>query len=1050
MAQKLFDITILALAVMLLSSAAFGQVDVSTATLKGTVFDSTAAAVPGATVTVTNTDRGITKIVTTNADGTFQIPLLPPGVYRIEVVLEGFEKAVASQVELTVGQSVIYDMHLKIGSVRDILDVTAEAPLIEVEKTQQANTLDKMEIGNLPNLTRNFTDSVFTLPGVSSSDAPRVQNPGYTGFLTSGFSIGGSNGRNNLVTFDGGENEFGSGQLRTSNVSVESVQEFQVNRNAFAAEFGFTAGTAVNVVTKSGTNKFNGSAYAFFRDQYTGARSFFDKGANKPFDQNFSPGGTLGGPILRDKLFFFTSYEFRKLDTPRFRTYLNTPEALGLNGNPAQLNYVNQLANSGDPTLVGIAGFFRQALVPLNNPNVSKLLTANDGVFNDINRSHDWVTRLDYQPDNQDTLTFRFSIENWNYTNINGNNLYAKSTAANTTTRDYAILGTWNRVFTPQLVNQLRVQVVPRNYADTLPLTLGTTELSIGDLGIFNQSYQHPYFSHQQRYQFENTLTWMKGNHTVKFGASYRPVNYFVENDLWFGGEFDFYEGALPLIKIVPAASQGALVQFNLKNGYPSLGPATTNLSALESFALGLPVAYRQGFDNPKWGDWAHYLGAFAQDSWKLSPRFTLNYGARIDFDAEPAPVPHNVYFSPRLGFAWDPSGDQKTVIRAGGGIFVSPVYFQVPYLVNILNDSGRYINQVFRSISSPGVNAATIYGFGLQNGKLPFGQLTAADLSALGITVGQGAPGRVIFNLGPNYKNNYTIQTSFSVARQLSNSLSLELGYQMYKSVHVQIDQETNFRETGVIDPVWGPQYAPIDPTITQSNSYSSIGNSMYHGMTVSLTKRYTSNLQAQVNYTFSKAIDDNVDFNSQFASFFPTRLNLERAISAYNIKHNFVANGVFTSPFKAGADENFFSRVLADITFSPVVRMRSGIPFSIRVPGASNGTLGHSLYARPWYLSRNSGIGPDFYDFDARITKSFFINRERGFKCDFIAEGTNLLNHTNFSSVNDQFSVGDPVLLTGPFNVKGNRSLSPTTPLGFTSAFPGRQIQFGLKLVW
>ncbi len=131
-------------------------------------------------------------------------------------------------------------------------------------------------IDNLPNLTRNFTDSVFTLPGVSNSDAPRLQNPGYTGFLTSGFSIGGSNGRNNLVTFDGGENDYGSGQLRTPNVSVESVQEFQVNRNAFAAEFGFTAGTAVNVVTKSGTNDFHGSAYAFFRDQHTGARNYFD------------------------------------------------------------------------------------------------------------------------------------------------------------------------------------------------------------------------------------------------------------------------------------------------------------------------------------------------------------------------------------------------------------------------------------------------------------------------------------------------------------------------------------------------------------------------------------------------------------------------------------------------------------------------------------------------------------------------------------------------------------------------------------------------------
>jgi hypothetical protein len=1052
MSQKFIYILLVLLALLVVPVPVHGQVDVSTATLKGVVFDPVAAAVPGATLTVTNLDRGISQTVVTGDDGAYNVPLLPPGAYRVEVTLEGFEKAIANRLELSIGASIIYDIHLKMGSVKDVMVVTADTPLIETEKTQQANTLEAKSINNLPNLTRNFTDSIFTLPGVSSSDAPRAQNPGYTGFLTSGFSIGGSNGRNNLVTFDGGENEFGSGQLRTPNISVESVQEFQVNRSAFNAEFGFTAGTAVNVVTKSGANKFNGSAYAFFRDQYTSAGSFFNTQKTKPFDQNFSPGGTLGGPIVKDKLFFFTSYEDRRLNTPRFRTYLNTPETQGLNGDPAQLNYVNQLANSGNPALEGIAGFFQKALAPMNFPNVVKLLSANDGVFDDVNKSQDWVTRVDYQPGNKDTFTFRFSIERWDYTNVGGNNLYAQSTGSFTSVRDYAILGTWNRVITPQLVNQLRVQVVPHNTADTPPVLPGTTELSIGDLGVFNQNYQYPYHSHQQRYQFEDSLSWMKGNHTFKFGASYRPVNYTVENDLWFGGEFDFYEGAIPIIALLstnPQAQQ-QLAIFNLQHGYPQTGPPATNMSALQSFGVGIPVSYRQGFNNPLWSDWAQYLGAFAQDSWKVSPRFTLNFGTRLDFDAEPAPLQHNIYFSPRLGFAWDPFGDKKTVIRAGSGIFVSPVYFQVPYLVNLLNDSGKYINQVFSAITSPGVNSAVIYGFGVQQGKLPFGQLTAADLQKLGITVGPGAPGRVVFNLAPNYKNNYSIQASLSIARELTNSLSMEVGYQMYKGVHVQTDQETNYRETGVINPVWGPQYAPINPTIVQSNSYSSIGNSMYNGLTVSLTKRYTHNLQAQVNYTFSKAIDDTVDFNSQFASFFPTRLNLERGLSAYNIKHNFVANAVYNTPFKAGSGQPFWSRAFADMTFSPIARLHSGLPFTIRVPGAANGTLGHSLYARPWYLSRNTGIGPDFYDFDARLTKAFFINRDTGFRCEFIAEATNLLNHTNFSSVNDQFSPSDPFLLTGPFNVSGNKNLSPASPLGFTSAFPGRQIQFGLKLVF
>lgn len=1049
MTNKSRGIRILMLIVLLLPCL-FAQVDVSTATLKGTILDPNGAVIPGATVIVKNVDRGIGQQVRTGDEGTYQVPLLPPGFYRIEVQAEGFDKAVVQRVELTIGQAVVFDVRLQIGSVKNEVVVTGEGPLIEAEKTQQANTLGTVQIANLPNISRNFADSVFTLPGVSSSDAPRAQFPGYTGFMTSGFSVGGSNGRNNLVTFDGGENDYGSGQLRTPNVSVESVQEFQVNRSAFAAEFGFTAGTAVNVVTKSGTNSLHGSAYAFFLDQNTEARNFFDTAATKPFEQNFFPGATLGGPIVRNKLFFFTSYEFRKVDTPEFRNYLNTPEALGINGSPDQLNYVKLLNASGNPTLQGLAGFFTQALVPMANPAVAKLLGQNNGIFTDTVRSHDWVTRLDYQPHEKDVFTARISFEHWDYTTIGSLPLYAASDASTTYDRDVTLLGTWSRILSATLVNQLRVQVVPYNTANQVPFTPGTTELSIGDMGVFNQSYTNPYIASQKRYEFEDTLTWIKGSHTVKFGASYRPVHYKVQNNLWFGGEFDFYEGALPLIALAPTAAQGALVGFNLQNGYPATGPPSTNLSALESFSLGLPVAYRQGFNNPVWADWANYLGAFVQDSWKVSSRLTLNYGVRMDYDAEPSPVPHNVYFSPRLGFAWEPFGNAKTVIRAGSGIFVAPVNFQVPYLVNLLNDSGKYINQVAASLTPTDSTVLELWGLGLQSGKLPFGQLNTQDLAALGIAPGPGGTGRVIFDLAPSYRNPYTIQASLSIARQLAQSTSLEVGYQMYRGVHLPLDQQTNSRETGVWDPMWGPQYTSINPALAQNDTYASIGNSTYNGLTASLTKRYSANFQGQINYTWSKALDDVTDFNSQFASFFPTRLYLERGISAYNVGQNFVANAVYSSPFKAGPGHSLLSRSLADMTLSPIVFLRSGIPFDIRVPGASNGTVGDSLYARPWYVPRNSGIGPDFYNFDLRLTKALFINRETGLKFDAIVEGTNLLNHTNFSSVNDQFPLGDPLLLKGPFNFTGSKNLSPTEPLGFTSAFASRRIQFGLKLAW
>ena len=1028
---------------LVMGSPLWAQVDASTARLRGAVIDASGAGVSGATVVARNTARGTKGEAIAGSAGAYSIALLPPGTYDLDVEAKGFEKAHIAGLDLSVGATVEYDVHLAVGMMIDTVSVEAEPPLVMAEQTQQANTLEERQISNLPNSARNFAESIYTLPGVTSSDAPRTQSSAaFTPFVSSGFSIGGSNGRNNLVTIDGGENEYGSGALRTPNISVDSVQEFQVNRNAFAAEFGFTAGTAINVITRSGSNKFHGSAYTYFLDQSTEARNYFDATPGKPFEQHVFPGASFGGPLVKDKLFFFTSYELHKLNTPQFRDYVKTPEAAGLSANAAQQAYLGALKASGNPFLAGFAAQLGPALAPTNNPLVNRLLSSNSGIFDDQSVSHDWVTRVDYQPNQANALTVRFSIERYRYTSVGGSSLLAPSDAARTIRNDTAILATWNRTVSANVVNTARVQVVPTNTSSQLSYSPNSTQLSIGALGTFGQNFGNPYYLTQRRFQFEDALSVMKGSHTLKLGASYRPVSYNIRNDLWFGGEFDFFDGTVPLISLAPAALQPGLAQFNAAIGLPATGNPATNLSALQSFSLGVPVLYRQGFGNSSWQSWAHYLGVFAQDSWKATQHLTVDYGVRLDYDAEPSPVPHNAYVSPRLGIAWDATGDNKTLIRAGSGLFVSPVNFQVPYLVNLLSDSGNYINQIARQLGTTDKTVPTLWGLGLQEGKLPFGQLSASDLGLLGITPAPRAPGRVIFNLAPNYKNTYSIQASMSVSRQLASNFVLEVGYMMYRGVHIQMDQETNYRETGVIDPVYGPQYAPINPSITQQNSYSSIGNSIYHGMTTSLTKRFSRGLQFQTNYTWSKSIDDVTDFNSQFASFWPTRLYLDRGISAFNIKNNFTANAVYTTPGR-----NWLVR---DITISPIVYARSGIPFTITVPGAANGTAGHSLYARPWYVARNTGLGPAFYSFDLRVEKAVFISRERGLAVRLTAEGSNLLNHTNFLAVNNVFPVGDPRLLSGPFNLTGQQSLSASQPLGFTAASNPRQIQFGLRIAF
>ena len=1021
---------------------AFCQSDVATATLKGTVVDPQGAGVSGASLTLTDPARGTTFKVESGADGTYVLPLLTPGDYDLSVSAKGFQRVQVGGLHLTVGLALPYDVHLVLGSLQSVVEVTAQPPVVQVEQAQQANTVGQQVIEGIPNISRNFAESLYTLPGVASSSAPRTQNAAaFTGFTSSGFSIGGSNGRNNLVTIDGGENEFGSGDLRTPNISQESIQEFQMNRSSFAAEFGFTAGTALNVVTKSGSNDFHGSAYTYFLDQHTEARNYFDTTTTKPYEQHLFPGVTLGGPLVKNKLFFFTSYEYRRLNTPAFRDYTNTAEAQGIAANPSQASYLNGLLASGNPFLAGFAAQIKPLLSPLNNPNVVTLLNQNNGVFDDVSSSHDLIARVDYQPGNYDTFMARFSIERYHYTDIGPVSLTAPGDAGSTQRNDVAILGVWNHVFSPALVNTARVQAVPSNTSNLTPFQLNSTELSIGSLGVFDRSYTSPFNLHQRRFQFDDSVSWTKGKHNMKFGVSYRPVHYDVTNNLWFGGEFDFYDGAIGLIALAPTALQPGLARYNVLHGLPATGDPTTNLSALQSFSLGLPVLYRQGFNNPTWNSWANYLGLYAQDSWKAAHGLTIDYGLRFDYDAEPSPVPHNGYVSPRLGIAWDVTGDQKTVLRAGAGIFVSPVYFQVPYLVNLLNDTGKYINQVAAQLSPTDPTVPELWGLGLQERKLPFGQIGAAELGLFGITPGPGGNGRVIFNLAPNYKNNYSIQASVSVAREIVHGLSLEVGYLMYRGVHLQLSQETNYRETGIFDPTVGPIYAPINPTIAQANSYSSVGNSIYHGMTNSLTKRYSRNFQMQASYTWSKAIDDVTDFNSQFASFFPTRLNFERGLSSYNIKNNFVATAVYqtTGP-----------RWVSGFVLSPIVTARSGIPFSVTVPGLQNGTEGHSTYARPWYIARNSGVGPAFYSFDLRISKAFTLKPDSAARIEISAEGMNLLNHTNFISVNDVFAVGDPRLAAGPFDFHGSKTISPSDPLGFTAAGNPRQIQFGVKLAF
>lgn len=1095
------------------------QADYSTATLQGVVLDPQDRIVPGTKVTVINEATGAAKSAIATAEG-YQIPALAPSTYQVEAEAVGFARSLARHVVLTVGQLATYDIHLTIGAESSTVEVTESIPLVQPAQSQQANIINDVQVDNLPNVARNFTQSIYTLPGVVNSFAPTLQNPGVgTTYLSSGFSIGGSNGRNNLVTIDGGENDYGSGTLRETHVPIDSIQEFQVNRNAFAAEFGFTIGTAINMITRSGSNSFHGSAAVYFHDHATDAENYFDKlllPTGKPFEQSAIFSATLGGPIRRNRLFFFTAPEYQMLDSDTVQNIAGEAEFQGIasqsNGYDAanrscpgqntpqqqvtQLCYLTQLADSGSPLSLLGAGLLTSPIFgdPFANPALKALVTANDGTFNGIltspansgvrglpgfstprGRYFNWVTHLDYVPGARDSLSLRFSMMR-----ETSDVVPAPPYSSSDHETDYTLTGSWTHVAGPNLVNTVRIQVVPSNTATVQAPAPNGSEIDLGNQIQLGTPFSFPYNARSRRFQFDESLSWVRGSHMFKFGGSWRPDYYNVSEKLWFGGEWEFNDGAFSILNIAGetagSAAASALASYNVSQGYPAAGPASTNLTAVQSFLAGAPTILLQAnpASNSQWSAWAHAIGLYAQDSWKPASRLTVNYGIRLDYQHNPSPVPQSARFSPRVGIAWAPNGDQKTVVRVGAGIFVAPGVFMIPFYANLLGDSGKYINQnaLVAGLPSPpfpSIFAAWALQASAATAAEPNPALTNAQLASLGVVIGPPGPaafGNFIYTMAPDFKPAYTIQASLSVARELAHNLSLELGYIMYRSVHVEQSLEANYVQNPAapVDPFAGPQYVPRPGTtagepnssIFQNNAFTSSGLGKYNGGTISVTRRFDRGLQFQANYTLSRAMDDTSDFSSLSTPFRPNTLNLDWAPSDFNVTHNFAANAVYTTPFHPGSGR-LLSRLLANVTISPILFARSGGPFTLLVPGLSNGTVGHNANARPWYEGRNNGIGPGFVGWDLRVSKTLIQRKERT-RVDVIAQAQNILNRTNFAAVNNNFPAdpsyplpGGGTLENGPFNVKG---FAPTSvsqlsePLSFTSAYPARQVSLSLHL--
>ncbi|HET6930911.1 MAG TPA: TonB-dependent receptor, partial [Candidatus Acidoferrum sp.] len=722
----------------------------SSGDLTGTVSDPSGGGIPGAKVTVIDEAKGVQRSAVSDEHGAYRVSGLAPSTYRVTAEHSGFATEIVRSVVLNVGQILVLDMQLKLAGISSTVEVSSEVPVVETQRGSQANTLTQNYIVDLPIDRRDYLTFTLLLPGVSDStrladdqDFRVKQTP------QSGLSFYGSNGRGNSITVDGGEASGDSGGVRLT-VSQDAVQEFQVNRSNYGADLGGASGASINIVTKSGTNDLHGSLFGYFRNDGMDARdpfaytqaltptdpfSFTAQGVptkNSLSRQQF--GGSLGGPIRKDKTFLYGAFEGLRQDTQNAVPLLTQSSIFAGPSASAPVNFPNADPRFGQQSVVSdlvalasdpnapatvpcfgvppnavmlppqiCAGALQNALTvspvtgspgtsqnAINNYLINQLET-NGGLFNYSTRQYLFSARLDHRIDSSNQLSFSYRYGHDLEENPDVQSLTGFSAGSTIHTYDNNAQASWYHEFNSNTGNELRLQY-DYNSFNVIPNEAGQVGLQI--LGFANNLGTNiflPNFTILRRYEFADNVSLVRGHHTIKFGGDELLRGNHSESHTFFPGRFVF--GPLP----------GAAVSLCFLPGNKNPCDLTTqgaNINSLQAASLSAPQVYQQGFGNADYPAYTRPLtGLFLQDSWNVTSSFKLTYGVRYEIDSQFKPL--NTYYgdvSPRISFAWDPFKDHKTVIRGGYGIFYGPIDAQIPQVdlsLGVLNaDKSTVENQ--------------------------------------------------------------------------------------------------------------------------------------------------------------------------------------------------------------------------------------------------------------------------------------------------------------------------------------------------------------------
>jgi hypothetical protein len=1130
------------LACLLLGGMVYAQGVGSSGDIRGTVTDPSGAVVSNANVTATDVAKGIRHAVATDNSGQFHLTGLQPATYSLSVVKTGFQSEIAKNVVVNVGQTSTVDFPMKVSQVSEQVEVTAEPPVVETERGAQANVVTEQTIRELPINRRDYL--TFTLLAPAVSDSTRLS--GDQDFRVkqtpqSGLSFYGSNGRGNSVTVDGGEVNDDAGGVRL-NMGQDAVQEFQINRSNYGADLGGASGATINIVTKSGGNDVHGSLFGYFRNDALDAANPFSISQALAPGATFNPaapdvqgthvkdsqtreqfGGAIGFPITKDKTFLYSAFEGLLGDAQNAvplltNTNIFRPDSGQFSGNNqtailtglaaqggAIVPCISNLNPPGPPTqlpAVVCAGILQSLLtvnptanlVPILGPVQGPLQTArngfivnqfenNGGLFPYNNRVYLASTRLDHQFSDRNQIALRYSFGHDLEQNPDVTSLTGFSRGSSVKAFDHTLLGSWFHQFSPRTLNEARVQWNYSNF-DVNPNVPGQVGLDIPGFANLGTQIFLPSFTIMRRYEFADNISLVRGKHNIKFGAYELYRGNHSESHTFFPGRFVF--GNLPGVLLSPclANPSGPVTANPATTGCGiggGLGPAAIN--SIQSVSLGLPQFYQQGFGNPIYNYPRPFTAAFIQDQWQMASNFTLNVGVRYELDSQYGALSTDKNnFAPRLSIAWDPFKDHKTVIRAGYGIFYSPIYGQIADVVQTLGlvNGVRPIAQTFVPLTGvpgapPALTSAAIFQTLFAEQKVQCTTpaagnaacITPADLTQFGINIthtGPVPPLSVLFSGQPNYQNPYSQQAEVGIEREIAKGWSVALSGIYVHTIGLPVAIDTNalpapFTTVTLANGQnatfrnWAaPQCAGAgivtcfaNPLLLQNDVYSSKGSALYEGGILEVKKRFSSHFSLLANYTLSKAFDTTTDFNSDFGPVDNTNLSGERSLSTFDQRHKVVVAAILDTG-------NNHGRLLSGFQLAPIFRYNSGHPFDLLAGTDVNGDR-HSTNDRPIGAARNTGLGPDFMDVDMRISRRFKMGERASLQ--LLAEGFNLANRTNFASVNNEVgpNFGLPVAAGGQpgfttFNVSGSANRPVSAPLAFTSAFPMRQLQFGLRI--